>query len=170
MVTLVIMDSATNSQETALEWSREGCTIAATLEVISDRATFLVIREVFNGVRRFDDILTRVALPRQVLSRRLAHLVDQDMLRRHPYQVPGQRTRFEYRLTHKGFDAYPILVALLQWGNEYAVGPDGPAGRFVHADCGAEVRAVLRCEDGHEIDNMRDVRGRPGPGARKLTG
>lgn len=153
----------------ALNWSMEGCTIAGALEIMGDRASYLVMREVVNGVRRFDDIQARVTLPRQVVSRRLHHLVDEGMLRRHPYREPGSRTRDEYRLTDKGFDVYPILVALMKWGDTYVAGPDGPPATFVHADCEAEVEVVLRCADGHEITDMRQVHGRPGPGAKRVS-
>ncbi|HET9255555.1 MAG TPA: helix-turn-helix domain-containing protein [Pseudonocardiaceae bacterium] len=151
----------------ALRWSVDGCTIAAALEVVSDRSTVLVMREVLTGVRRFDDIRVRTGMPRQVLSTRLARLVSEGLLRRHPYQEPGQRPRHEYRLTEKGFDLYPVVVALLDWGNCYLAGPGGPPIEFQHRACGALVHTVLRCEAGHDISQPRDVLPHPGPGARE---
>src|SRR6516164_11779168 len=103
----------------ALDYDTAGCTIAATLAIVGEKWTFLVLREAFNGVRRFDDMQRRTGIPRQVLSSRLARLVAEGLLRKVPYQEAGQRSRGEYRLTGKGLDLYPVLVALMQWGDRY---------------------------------------------------
>src|SRR5690242_9972251 len=100
-----------------LDYDTENCTIGAALAIVGEKWTFLVLREAFNGVRRFDDIRRRTGAPRQVLSDRLARLVAQGLLRKMPYQEPGQRTRTEYRLTGKGLDLFPLIIALLEWGN-----------------------------------------------------
>jgi DNA-binding HxlR family transcriptional regulator len=150
----------------AADWSTEGCTIEAALKVVGDRQTFLILREVLTGVRRFSDILELSGLSRQVLSDRLTKLVDEGLLRRHTYQAPGSRPRAEYRLTEKGFDLLPVVLALLEWGNRYEVGPDGPLVKYEHRDCGAEIRLVPRCEAGHDVMEPRDAMPRPGPGAR----
>jgi DNA-binding HxlR family transcriptional regulator len=151
----------------ALEWSIDNCTVQRALQVVGDRWSFVVLREVFNGVRRFDDMRARTAIPRQVLSDRLGRLVDEDLLRRHPYREAGQRARFEYRLTEKGFDLYPVLVALNTWGSRYYADPVGSPLVFRHRDCGGEVRAELHCAEGHDVDAMREVVAAPGPGARR---
>ena len=145
------------------------CAIGAALEILGERATFLVLREAFNGVRRFDDMHRRTGLPRQVLSSRLARLVDEGLLRKVPYQEAGQRSRSEYRLTSKGLDLYPVLVALMQWGDRYEAGPDGPPVLLRHRDCGEPVRLQLACRAGHALESARDVTPVPGPGARPLT-
>jgi hypothetical protein len=93
--------------------------------------------------------------------------VESGILRRVPYQVPGQRERSEYRLTRKGLDLYPVLIALQQWGNRYLVDPDGPPIEFVHRDCDAPVDLVVRCIEGHEVSDSRQISGRLGPGARR---
>jgi DNA-binding HxlR family transcriptional regulator len=134
------------------------CSIARTLALIGERWTMLVLREAFRGVRRFDDIRANTGAPRQVLSDRLATLVGHGVLRRVPYQVLGQRARHEYRLTRKGMELYPILVAIMRWGDRYLAGPDGPSVDLTHADCGAPVDVALRCADGHVLDSARDVR------------
>ncbi|MFL6081098.1 MAG: winged helix-turn-helix transcriptional regulator [Ornithinibacter sp.] len=153
----------------ALAWSAENCSIGRTLDVLRDRWSFLVLREVFNGVRRFDDMRVRTHIPRAVLSDRLATLVDQDLLRRVPYQEPGRRTRHEYRLTRKGLDLYPVLAAMLEWGDRYLADPDGPALELVHRDCGAAVHLVVRCDAGHVVPDPRDILTHPGPAARPRT-
>jgi DNA-binding HxlR family transcriptional regulator len=155
------------SRPSALEWSVDNCTIGRTLDILGDRWSFLVLREVFQGLRRFDDLTVRTAIPRTVLTDRLRRLVDAGILRREPYREPGARTRMEYRLTEKGLDLYPVLLALQQWGERYLADPEGPPIEFVHRDCGAKVELVMRCEAGHELTRSRDVGGRPGPGARR---
>ncbi len=150
----------------ALAWSTENCTVGRTMAILGERWTFVVLREVFNGVRRFDDIRRHSGIPRQVLANRLALLVEQGVLRREPYQDPGERARQEYRLTEKGFDLYPVLVAIADWGDRYLADPEGPPVAFTHVGCGEPVHAELRCTDGHAVDRPRDVAPRPAAGAR----
>jgi DNA-binding HxlR family transcriptional regulator len=153
----------------ALAFSTENCTIGRAMEVLGERWTFVVLREVFNGIRRFDDMRRHTGIPRQVLTNRLALLVDQDVLRREPYRESGQRERHEYRLTEKGFALFPVMVAIAQWGDRYLADPEGPPIEFVHRDCGSPVEVHLRCADGHEVDGPRAILGRPGPGVRPAT-
>jgi DNA-binding HxlR family transcriptional regulator len=153
----------------ALDWSVDNCTISRTMAVLGEKWTVVVLREVFSGIRRFDDMRERTGIPRQVLTNRLARLVDAGVLRREPYRDPGARVREEYRLTGKGFDLYPILVAVREWGDRYYSDPEGPPLETVHRDCGEHVRAVLRCDAGHEVGSARDVLPRPGPSARPRT-
>jgi DNA-binding HxlR family transcriptional regulator len=155
------------SSPAALDWSVDNCTIGRTLDVIGDRWTFLVLREVFNGIRRFDDLTVRTAIPRTVLTDRLRRLVDAGILRKEPYREPGARSRMEYRLTEKGLDLYPVLLALQTWGDRYLADPEGPPIEFAHRGCDAKVELVMRCAAGHEPAGVRDVAGRPGPGARR---
>ncbi|MGV9212634.1 winged helix-turn-helix transcriptional regulator [Micromonospora sp. RB23] len=151
----------------ALDWSVENCTIARAMEILGERWTMVVLREVFSGVRRFDDMRVRTGIPRQVLTNRLALLVSRGVLRREPYREPGSRLRHEYRLTEMGLALWPVLVAVLGWGDRYLADAEGAPLRVEHRDCGAEVRAELRCADGHAVRDPRDVLPRPGPGARR---
>lgn len=141
------------------------CTVGRAMSVLGERWTFVVLREVFNGVRRFEEMREHTDIPRQVLTNRLALLVEQDILRRVPYQDPGSRVRYEYRLTEKGFDLYPVLVAVLQWGDRYLADPEGSPVQIVHRDCGGPVSVQLSCSDSHLITDPRDLVPRPGPGA-----
>lgn len=152
-----------------LDYDSANCAIGATVKIIGERSTFLVLREAFNGVRRFDDMRRRTGMPRQVLSDRLGRLVREDLLRKVPYQDSGQRTRWEYRLTSKGLDLYPALVALLEWGNQHAIGPAGPQVELRHRDCGEPVHLQLACDAGHVLGDAREVTPVPGPGARKIA-
>jgi DNA-binding HxlR family transcriptional regulator len=145
------------------------CTIGAALDIVGEKWAFLVLREAFNGVRRFDDIRDRTHAPRQILSDRLARLVDQDLLRKVPYREPGQRTRSEYRLTEKGLELFPVIAALLEWGNKYAASPEGPTVKLTHRDCGAPVGLQLMCTEGHRLASAREITPLPGPGAHRLV-
>jgi DNA-binding HxlR family transcriptional regulator len=151
----------------ALEWSVDACTVGRAMEILGERWTVVVLREIFSGIRRFDDMRVRTGIPRQVLTNRLAMLVDNGVLRREPYREPGARVRHEYRLTAKGFDLYPVLVAVAAWGDRYLADPPGPPLEFVHRDCGSPVHAGIRCAQGHEVTDYREVLPRPGPGARR---
>lgn len=152
----------------ALAWSTDNCQVARAMAVLGERSTLLVMREVFNGVRRFDDMQRHSGVNRQVLSNRLAMLVEEDILRRVPYQPEGSRVRYEYRPTQKGFDLYPVLTALAEWGARYLADPEGPPVEMSHRDCGAQIHPVLECEAGHRVEDYRDVIPRPGPGAQRL--
>jgi DNA-binding HxlR family transcriptional regulator len=149
----------------ALAFSTENCTVGRTMAILGERWTIVVLREVFNGIRRFEDIRRHTAIPRQVLTNRLAMLVEHDILRRAPYRPPGSRQRHEYRLTAKGMDLYPIMVAVAQWGDRYVADPEGPPVEFAHRGCGARMGLVLTCREGHQVDEPREVVPVPGPGA-----
>ncbi len=144
----------------------DNCSIERTLSVLGEKWTFLVLREAFGGVRRFADIQANTGAPRQVLSARLAKLIEEGTLRKVPYQEPGQRQRDEYRLTDKGRELFPILVALLHWGDRYLADPEGPSLLVTHRDCGAPVTLELRCADGHHVSGPRETVALPGPGSR----
>ena len=152
-----------------LEYDTANCAIGAAVAVIGEKWTFLVLREAFNGVRRFDDMRRRTGAPRQILSDRLSRLVGEGMLRRVPYQEQGQRGRHEYRLTAKGLDLYPVLVALMEWGDQYTHGPESAPVLLTHRDCGEPVRLQLTCAAGHELASAREVTPLPGPGAHKVA-
>ena len=118
--------------------------MARALEAIGDRWTMLVIRDAFHGVRRFDDFQGRLGIARNVLSDRLARLVDEGILEKHAYQERPER--FEYRLAEKGLDLFPVLMSLMKWGDRHAPDEAGPPLVVVHRDCGGEIDARLRCE------------------------
>ncbi|HUD36227.1 MAG TPA: helix-turn-helix domain-containing protein [Streptosporangiaceae bacterium] len=158
---------ATGTRPAALDWSIDNCTIQRALAVLGDRWTFVVMRELFNGIRRFDEMRIRTEIPRQVLSDRLTRLVGEGLLRREPYREPGRRQRDEYRLTSKGLALYPVLVALNEWGSAYYADEEGSPLAFSHRDCGGEVGVVLRCSEGHDLGRVRDVAPAPGPGAHR---
>ena len=144
----------------------EDCSIARTLQVLGDRWTLLVLREAFMGVTRFDDLQRGLGIARDVLTTRLTRLVEEGVLEKVPYREPGQRTRFEYRLTDRGRDAYPIIVSLMAWGDRHRAEHGAPVELIHRGECGARVVPELRCEHGHRVE-PHEVKPVPGPGARR---
>ncbi len=133
------------------EWSAEPCSIAGALEALSTRSAFLILREAFYGAARFDEFVARVQISEAAAAARLRELVDGGLLSREPYRDPGQRTRHGYRLTAKGADLFPVLVALMQWGDRWREDGTGPV-ELSHAGCGGRVGVELRCADGHAVE------------------
>lgn len=156
-----------------MDWTRydsDACSVARTLEVLGDRWTVLVLRELFNGVHRFDEIQAHIGISRSVLTRRLADLVDAGLLQRRPYHEPGDRRRHEYALTNRGRGLRPVLVAMTDFGDTYLAEDGGPPVVLRHTGCGMPVHTELRCEDGHPISSGRELAAEPGPGARRRVG
>ena len=152
-----------------LDYDSANCAIGAAVGILGERPAFLVLREAFNGVRRFEDMQRHTGMPRQVLSQRLSRLVAEGLLSKVPYRESGQRGRDEYRLTDKGLDLYPVLVGLMEWGDRHAAGPSGPPVLLRHRDCGEPVRLQMSCAAGHVLQSAREVTPVPGPGARKIA-
>ncbi|WP_431231379.1 winged helix-turn-helix transcriptional regulator [Mycolicibacterium psychrotolerans] len=146
--------------------SAENCSVKRALDIVGEKWTLLVLREALYGARRFERFQSRVGCPRQVLTDRLTTLVAAGVLRKVPYQEPGQRERHEYRLTEKGRDLLPAVVALMHWGDKWEADAAGPPVEVVHRECGHPVELVLRCHDDHALLTAHDTEPRRGPGAR----
>jgi DNA-binding HxlR family transcriptional regulator len=151
------------------QFDSTACSIARTMELIGQPWTVLVLRDLFNGVRRFDDLAEHLGIARNVLTRRLAGLVEHGLVEKVAYREPGQRVRHEYRLTRAGWDLRPVLLAVMAYGDRHLAGREGPPTRVEHVGCGAEVRVRLECAAGHPIGDDGRVRTRPGPGARPIS-
>lgn len=147
-------------------YSAANCSVKRTLDVVGEKWTLLVLREAFYGARRFEQFHQGVGCARNILSERLSRLVDEGLLARAPYREPGRRERHEYRLTDKGSELFPAVIALMQWGDRWAADAEGPAVAVRHRDCGEHIEVVLRCESGHGPLTLRDAEPVPGPGAR----
>jgi DNA-binding HxlR family transcriptional regulator len=138
------------------------CSIAQCLEVVGEWWSMLILRDAFLGISRFDDFASRLGISRNVLNQRLSRLVEEGVLERVPYQE--RPTRWDYRLTGKGRDLWPVLTAMRQWGDRYAA-PDGPPVELMHKACGHVTEAVLTCSEcGGSLD-ARAVRAVAGPGS-----
>jgi DNA-binding HxlR family transcriptional regulator len=138
------------------------CSIAKSLEVIGERWSLLIVRDILNGNRRFGELQRSLGIARNVLSARLQRLVDEDILERRAYQESPPRQ--EYFLTEKGLDLWPALIALMHWGDRYSAGPGGPPRLLVHKECGGGVSDRGICERCGQVLDARDVRQIPGPG------
>lgn len=147
----------------------EPCSIAATLGVIGDRWTLLILRDVFRGVRRFSDLRRDLGIAKNILSDRLQKLVDNGLLETVQYQ--DRPPRHEYRLTRKGADLSPALVALMHWGDHWYAG-DRPPTVLVHEACGTPLEQVTRCPSCDAEVAPTQIDSRPGPGtaAEPATG
>ncbi len=139
------------------------CSIARTLEVLGERWTLLVIRDVFNGNRRFDQIQENLGVARNVLSARLAWLVDEDILEKRAYQE--RPPRYEYFLTEKGLDLWPVMMSLLDWGDRHLADPVGPPMLVRHKGCDGLIDGRGYCERCGERLGARDAYIEHGPGA-----
>ena len=138
------------------------CSVANTLEVVGERWSLLIVREVFLGVRRFDEIQADLGVARNVLQKRLTRLVEQGVLERRAYQE--RPLRCEYRLTRKGLDLWPTMVALMQWGDRYGPRTEPPV-LLVHRGCGGAVDEHRICQTCGARLEVGDARAVPGPGA-----
>lgn len=137
---------------------RQACSVARTVEALGDSWSLLVLREMFLGAHRFDQLQAHLAIARNVLAARLRHLVDGGILEKRPYQA--HPPRFEYHLTAKGIDLYPVIIALMQWGDRYVA--DGPGGPIVleHKGCGHLASLVSACSACGAPVTARDMRAR----------
>lgn len=129
-----------------MRWSeidRQDCSVAQALSVVGDRWTLLILRDAFMRVRRFEDFQAHTGAPRPVLADRLKTLVDQGVLEKRLYSE--RPDRFEYRLTEKGLDLWPVLISLLRWGDKWAAGSAGPPVEVTHKACGHAVHPELAC-------------------------
>ncbi len=129
-----------------MKWDEIGqqpCSIARALSVLGDRWTMLIIRNAFMGIRRFDDFQQNLGVTRHVLSDRLKRLVEEGILTKVAYVE--RQERFEYRLTQKGLDLYPILLAMTHWADQYMDQGLGSPVEYVHQACGQKFKPVLVC-------------------------
>jgi DNA-binding HxlR family transcriptional regulator len=141
---IITLTGALNPRDS---WTAATCPLDRALRVVGTRSAMLLLREAFYGTTRFADFAERVGISEPVAAARLRELAEAGLVEREPYQEPGQRTRFGYRLTEKGADLLPALVALMNWGDKWL-----GAGRVElrHHECGEPVHAELRCAAGHE--------------------
>jgi DNA-binding HxlR family transcriptional regulator len=132
------------------------CSIARSLDVIGEGWTILVLRDVFRGVRRFDELQRDLGIATNVLTARLKRLVDEGLLERRRYEQ--RPPRYEYHLTAKGRDLYPVLIALITWGDKHLAGPSGPPRVLVHEACGKPTAPILVCSECGERVGPGDTR------------
>ena len=139
------------------------CSVGRTIDVIGDGWTFMVLRECYFGVRRFEKFQEILGLPRTTLATRLRALTSQGLLRQIPYS--DRPLRYEYRLTRVGVDLYPVMLALMSFGDKWLAGPDGKPLQLVHRKCGKKCNAIVACSKCRAEVLPHRVSYRDGPGA-----
>lgn len=144
------------------DYADQSCSVAATLEVVGERWSLLIVRDVLLGLRRFDQLQADLGVARNILQTRLERLMEAGVLEKRLYQERPQR--YEYFLTEKGLDLWPTIVALLQWGDKYAA-PNGPPVILEHRGCGGAVDEHRVCAACGARLSARDVKAFAGPGA-----
>lgn len=144
--------------------SKQPCSMSRSLAVLGDRWTLLILRDCFLKVRRFEQFQASLGLARRVLTERLSKLVDAGILQKVAYQESPPR--YEYRLTEMGLDLYPMIIAMVHWGDKYFAGKEGPPILHRHKSCGHDFHSVLTCSECGESLNARDVEVRTGNGGR----
>jgi DNA-binding HxlR family transcriptional regulator len=148
-------------------FARMNCSIARALELVGEWWTMLILREAFLGTRRFHDFQLNLGIARNILSARLKKLVARGILER--VAAPGGGRRLEYRLTRKGRAFFPVLMALMQWGDRWVAGADRVPVRVVDRESGREIAQInVVSRDGRPLQPS-DVMMEPGPGAAAAT-
>ncbi|MFD4670597.1 winged helix-turn-helix transcriptional regulator [Lentzea sp. NPDC058450] len=138
------------------DFSTLPCTLSRPAALLGERWTLLLLRQIFLGTRRFEDFQATMDISRSVLTDRLNVLLQEDVLKRVPYHEDG-RTRHEYRLTEKGRDLYPVLMALRTWGAKWMAPDEEEFFQLHHRDCGGGVRAKVECTECAAELTARDV-------------
>ncbi len=152
-----------------MRWNQldeEACSLARTVSVIGDRWTMLILRDCFLRVRRFEDFQERLGIGRGILAERLKNLVEAFVLTKVAYQE--NPTRYEYRLTPKGLDLHPVIMAMVHWGDMHMVDRKGRPALHIHQGCNCQFDPVMTCSECHAPVTARDVQVLPGPGALAL--
>ncbi len=144
------------------DYRDQTCSVAAALEVVGERWSLLIVRDVMLGMRRFDELQADLGVARNVLQTRLTRLLEHGVLRKRLYQE--RPARYEYLLTEKGLDLWPTIVSLLQWGDKYAA-PSGPPVVLEHRGCGGTIDVHRICSACGERLTARQAVARAGPGA-----
>jgi DNA-binding HxlR family transcriptional regulator len=150
-----------------MKWSeidQETCSVARTLAVIGDRWSMLIIHDTFLGTRRFEDFCRQLGISRPALTDRLRKLEHYDVLEKQPYQ--DRPTRFEYRLTEKGVDLYPIIITMVCWGDKWQDDGNGPPLEYQHLSCGHKTQPVMCCSECAKPLHAREVLPQLGPGLK----
>ncbi len=148
-----------------MKWQKIGdmpCSIARSLAILGDRWTLLIVRNAFLAVRRFDDFQAQLGMTRHVLSERLTRLVDAGVLKKVAYQ--DNPPRYEYRLTEKGRDLYPVLLAFTAWGDKWLDEGQGAPLIYQHKTCGHVFTPTLTCSACHQPVTAHEVVPMAGPG------
>ncbi|MGH2864829.1 MAG: winged helix-turn-helix transcriptional regulator [Solirubrobacteraceae bacterium] len=145
------------------DYKSQVCSIAGALEVVGERWSLVIVRDIFLGLRRFDEIQSDLGIARNVLQTRLTRLLERGVIERRAYRE--HPPRFEYLLTEKGVDLWPTIVALMKWGDRHCPPAAGPPVLLEHRGCGGTIDDHRVCERCGARLCAHDARALPGPGA-----
>ena len=137
----------------ANDYPDQVCSVARALEVVGERWTLLILRDVFAGLHRFDEMVDNLGIARTILTSRLRKLVEDGVL---------ERRRFEYHATEKGRALFPVIAHLMRWGDTYYPEPAGPPRLLLHRNCGGQLQPALicqRCDQPASADQVEPVDG-----------
>ena len=148
------------------ELAEQQCSISRSLAVIGDRWTLLVLSDLFLGAKRFETIRERLEISRTILTDRLNLLEREGVLRRVEYQE--RPTRYEYRLTNKGLELYPVIMTIVHWGDRHYADEGNPPIIHTHRACGKDFAPVLTCSECHEPVKAVEASARKRPDAPNL--
>jgi DNA-binding HxlR family transcriptional regulator len=138
------------------------CSLGRALDVIGDWWSPLIVRDLFLGIGRFDDLIEDLGISRNLLTRRLNALTEAGVIEREAYQLRPRR--WEYRLSAKGRDLVPTLLALTEWGNRWVAPEEGPPMLFVHTGCGKPFTSTVVCSECGTRVYADEVTAGAGPG------
>ena len=143
------------------------CSIARTLDIAGEPWSPLILRDIWVGMTRFDQIQRDLQISSKVLTERLKWLVQNGVLERRAYSE--RPVRHEYALTDKGSELCDLLLAITAWGDRWTAGDAGPPVLLRHRTCGSLTHAELRCAACGDELHAKDVEPEPGPGARPVA-
>jgi DNA-binding HxlR family transcriptional regulator len=144
------------------------CSLAQSLEVMGDWWSPLILRDLYLGLDRFDQLVTDLGISRNLLTDRLATMTEAGLIVRTPYQ--DNPVRYRYGLTEAGSELIPILIALTAWGDRWATPPAGQPIRFTHTTCGKPTTATVCCSECGDPLTTHNTTASPGPGGRTAPG
>jgi len=148
-------------------YETQTCSIARSLEVVGERWSLLILRSVGLGTTRFDDLQAKIGITRSMLVTRLKSLVDEGVLEKRQYSK--KPPRYEYLMTEKGQDLWPVLFHLMRWGDRYYLDPKGPPTIIQHRGCGGQPDLHLNCDRCGKPLERSDIKAIPGPGRREVA-
>ena len=145
------------------QFAAMACSIARTLDVIGEPWSPLILRDVYVGINRFDQLQSDLGISRKVLTQRLAWLVEQGIVERRAYS--SRPPRYEYVLTDKGTELCDLLLVMVRWGDRWTAGEAGPPVLYRHHACGEISHVELHCSACDRPMRATDIDVLPGPGA-----
>jgi len=145
------------------QFGEMACSIARTLDVVGEPWSPLIVRNIYIGVSRFDELQRSLGVSRKVLAERLRWLTEHGVLEKRAYST--RPPRYEYALTAKGLELFEVLMVMVRWGDQWLAGEAGPPVLYRHHACGRISHVELRCSECGDPMRATDIDVLPGPGS-----